>query len=255
MSHAHAVSSHPAERPSLKRDSLDAGRGADASHARKRPRTRAHVYRVTDLDLSRTLQCGVVTKANMCTLVPITGDDAKSLFVQLSGGGDIPLQFGLGAVPDNPEKFKLSLNVADQDEHEALERMTGQLADVAVREWKNWFPGNKSPPSEALVKDLCYTLVSEKRERRGAPGQFYPGLFNATFDTRDIESARCRVVHGDTKETVSFHEVPGMKWSRAIVELRHIFIQGSKSYGLTKRLRYLEVIDGPGEEDVVPLDV
>lgn len=220
----------------------------------KKARAQATIVRVQDLDLTTDMECGSVNKANMCTLIPITNTSKKALYFQLSGGGDIPIQFGLGEMPDNPDKFKLTFNIASDEEYDSLDTIRSQLSTVAIQKWKSWFPSVKTCPSDVLLQDLCYRLVTEKKERNGNPGQFYPGLMKATFDINDIESKRCRIVHGDTKEQVSFRDLPGMRWSRAIIEMRHIFIQGSKSYGLTKRLRYIEVLDGHGEEEIVPLD-
>lgn len=238
----------------LKRKTADSADTATAVPT-KRARPRAHIYRPSNMNLLSELVCGTAMKANMVTLVPLTTSQNKAVFLQLDGGGDIPVQFGLGDVPDNPEKFKLSFNIKSDSEYNALCAMREQLSSVAIREWKTWFQSTKASPSDLLLRDLCYSMVTEKKERAGSPGQYYPGLFKATFGLADIDSGRCRILHADTKEPVSFRDLPGMRWVRSIVELRHIFIQGSKSYGITKRLRYIEVVDGYGEEDIVPLDV
>jgi hypothetical protein len=78
-------------------------------------------------------------------------------------------------------------------------------------------------------------------------------MSKASLQNKDLNDGTCVPVNADTKEKMSLEELPGKRWKQIILEFKFIYILSSKSYGLTRRLRYLFCEEADDELQIVPL--
>lgn len=227
------------------------GMTATAPPAKSTKRRRiATILRIGDVDLARDAKFGEYTKSKMCGIVPLSTINDKPLLVQLSGGGRIPKAFGVQK-REQGDKHVLAFSVEDKDDHSALERLRTDLSECAVDRWSDWVQGTR-PPSDEMIRGSCNALVSDPRPKRDGQGE-WSGLSKATIDPVLVETQACRIIDGNTGEELSMEHLPGMEWSRMILELKHVYVQSTKSYGMTRVLRYIECTGGDDLDEIVPL--
>ena len=181
-----------------------------------------------------------LVKSTKCNLIPMLLDaDKKSpVLIQLSGGGKIPLAFGLEIKTENEvQKTTVSLQIECVEDHEHLDRLRTETVRRVIDSWPTWYPDNK-PPSDEVLHTLCNTFVSARKKKKNSEDT-WPGVTKASIDLEECLNGKCRIVHHLTGETIPYTTIAGMNWNAAILELRYIYIQATKSYGITKKLRYL----------------
>ena len=227
--------------------------GASAStHEKAKKKARvAALKKVSEFSLSSDAVVGSLTKLKMCSIIPLQTPAAKPVYVQLSGGGNIPVSFGLGESSDNPHKWTLNMNVTNKEEEAHLARLTNELIDVAQTKWSSWFPSGKTPSREAMRESFCNGIVKQGQAKKDGAGT-WPGITKASFETSDCENNKCTIVTQDG-DRVNFRDLPGMGWHKAVFELKQVYILGNKSFGISKRLRYLQVSENEKDELIVPL--
>lgn len=227
------------EEPSAKRQKIVATKKkcADICHAK-------------DFSLKNSAVFGELTKSAKCNIVPVQLENNRPIFVQFSGGGSIPVAFGVDR-KEGEEKATVTFEVASEEDHGELERLTNELRDVVAQKWPTWFPDAKAP-DPARLYDLCNPMVGERKKKKNGDG-VYPGMSKASFDMRDMVDGKCKIVNAESKEKVSLEDLPGMKWKVIIVEFKFAYILSTKSYGMTRRLRYISCEERDDELDVMPL--
>jgi hypothetical protein len=195
-----------------------------------------------------------LVKSSKCLLVPLVyAFDKKSpVLVQLSGGGKIPISFGIDdSDTDGRRKVRLAFQVDDDSDHENLVRLRTELSDSVVDQWQSWYP-DVTPPSKELLETLCNTFVGPRKKKNNSE-ETWPGVSKAVIEPDDCLNGRCKIVDKDTGEAVPFAMLPGMMWHKIILEFRYIYIQATKSYGITRKLRYLSCSPQEEFEDMDPL--
>ena len=195
-----------------------------------------------------------IVKSTKCNLVPLSSDQAAQspVLVQLSGGGVIPLSFGIeDKETDGRRKVQVALQVDSLSDHGHLERLRGELGSVVAGKWSEWFPDTKKPSDEVIL-NFCNNFVSDRKKKKNSEDT-WSGVVKAAIDPNECASGRCKIVDQDTGDTVSFEELPGMKWHKAILEFRYVYIQATKSYGVTKKLRYLSCSRAEQDGEIIPL--
>lgn len=241
-------------------NSMMSSTSTDVTRPTKRPRTEStrrkklRIVHLANLHLQDTTLHPIV-KSSKCNLVPLSfdADYRKSpVLVQLSGGGVIPLAFGIEDKDvEGRRKVQFAFQVDSLEDHGHLERLRDELGSLAVTHWTSWFPDTKKP-SEEVILNFCNNLVSDRKKKKNSDDT-WSGVSKAAIDPTDCASGRCKIVEQATGEDVPFEELPGMQWHTIILELRYVYIQATKSYGITKKLRYLSCTRSDEEGDIVPL--
>ena len=209
------------------------------------------VVLVDDFHLDQTHLKQIIKNAK-CNIVPLTSDGSPVL-VQLSGGGVIPLSFGIDEKDfGGNRKVTVSLQIDSDSDHENLSRLRDELIKVASTTWKSWYPEGDEIPSLEMLTTLCHGLVSERKKKQNGE-DFWSGISKAGIETAECSTGVCKIVNRDTAEIVSFENLPGMLWHKVIFELRYIYIQSKQTFGITKKLRYLSCSEGEERGEVLPI--
>lgn len=215
-------------------------------------RATKRVVLLDDIHMSDTHMQDLV-KSSKCSLVPLVSahDKTSPVLVQLSGGGKIPLSFGIDDNEiDGRRKVRLALQVDSKSDHEHLDRLRDELGAMVVSKWPTWYPDTKAPSDELLLT-LCNTFVSPRKKKTNSDGTWM-GVTKAVLDPMECENGRCKIVDKDTNDIVPFDTLPGMNWHKAILEFKYVYIQGTKSYGMTRKLRYLSC-SSDDDGDILPI--
>lgn len=215
--------------------------------ATKKQKTTAKKNRVRSIDdfSMGDVHIQPIIKRTMCNIVPLsyTSDTKSAVLVQLSGGGSIPVAFGIDdKETDGRRKVRVSLQVDSESDHDQLVRLHTELVGVAATHWERWYPDVK-PPLEDTLQTLCSPFVSLRKKKTNGDEQ-WPGITKAAVEPADCANGRCKIVDQGTGDTILFDQLPGMLWHKAIFELQYIYIQSTQSFGVTKKLRYLSCSEG-----------
>ena len=208
---------------------------------------------ISDVHMSDT-HLQPLVKSSKCLLVPLvyTVDKKSPVLIQLSGGGLIPLSFGIDDTEvEGRRKVRMAFQIEDKSDHAHLDRLRKELSDVVVEMWPSWYPDTKAPSAEVL-HTLCNTLVSARKKKTNSEDT-WSGVSKAVIDPDDCLSGKCKIVDRETGDKVPFDILPGMTWHKIILEFRYIYIQATKSYGITKKLRYLSCSAADEEAEMEPL--
>jgi hypothetical protein len=221
----------------------------------KKDRRRATIHHICQdgqpaFSLLSDVYIGALVKAKMVSIIPLTLSGGRPVLVQLSGGGNIP-SFGVEQNPDKPTKFSVVFNVDSNDEHSCLQHVRSEMIQLATDKWQSWFPDQKKP-SDELLQEQCNALVGNQTPKQNSEG-FWPGTLKSTVERSDLETGRCQLRDVESGTKLQLTDLAGMKWTKAVVELRSVYILANRSYGITKRLRYLECTEGPMAEEIIPL--
>jgi hypothetical protein len=194
-----------------------------------------------------------LVKSSKCNLVPlVTKSDQRPVLVQLNGGGVIPLSFGIeDKEQDGRRKVQLAVQIDSLSDHAHLDRLRTELGEMVVTQWKVWFPDAVTPSQEVLM-NFCNNFVSPRKKKTSGDGT-WSGVSKATIDPDECVSGRCKIVDKETSEIIPFALLPGMNWHKVIFELRYVFIQATKSYGITKKLRYIMCSSNEDDDEIEPL--
>jgi hypothetical protein len=143
------------------------------------------------------------------------------------------------------------MQITSDSDHEQLERMRTELVGVACANWASWYPDVKAPSNEVLLT-LCNTFVSARKKKKNSEDR-WAGTYKAVIEPDECLKGRCKIVDRGSNEVIPFSNLPGMMWHKAIIELRYIYIQATRSYGITKKLRYLSCSEGDDFGEIVPI--
>jgi hypothetical protein len=223
-----------------------------AESATKKQKTAQHkrVQLIDDFHL-KDVHTQSIIKNTTCHIVPLVyGFDKKSaVLVQLSGGGVIPLSFGIDDKDmGGRRKVMLALQIDSDSDHDHLVRLRTELIDLCSTHWSTWYPEQTVPALETL----CGTLVSIRKKKQNSEDH-WPGVAKASIEPRDCTTGACKIVDRDSGKSVPFCNLPGMVWHKAIFEFRYIYIQATQSFGFTKKLRYLSCSEGEEYCEAVPI--
>jgi hypothetical protein len=211
------------------------------------------ILMVNDVHLS-DMRLQSLVKSTKCLIVPLVSalDNKSPVLIQLSGGGLIPLSFGIDDTEvEGRRKVNLNFQVDAQTDHDNLERLRNELKDVVVGKWSTWYPDTKAPSPEVL-HNLCNALVSVRKKKTNSDDT-WSGVSKAQIDVVDCSNGKCKIVDSDTGLDIPFDMLPGMRWHKMIVEFRYIYIMSTKSYGITRKLRYLSCSALEEDVDIAPL--
>jgi hypothetical protein len=194
-----------------------------------------------------------MVKSSKCNLAPLVSkSNQRPVLVQLNGGGIIPLSFGVeDKEQDGRRKVQLALQIDSLTDHANLERLREELGEMVGKQWKTWFPDNVAPSQEVL-SNFCNNFVSARKKKTSGEGT-WSGVSKASIDPDDCTSGKCKIVDKETGEILPFSRLPGMTWHKVVFEMRYVFIQATKSYGITKKLRYILCSSDDDDEEIVPL--
>jgi hypothetical protein len=195
-----------------------------------------------------------IIKSSKCNIVPICNTDSTGspILVQISGGGKVPVSFGVEEKEDDNTKVNISLQVSSDEDYTTMKNLRGEIIEVMSENWSKWHNGAKKPSLE-LVDNFCNHFVQPKKEKKNSPGEYWDSLVKSKFNKNDILSGKCRIVDAESNEVINYADLPGRKWHKAVFELRHMYILGTKSFGVTKVLRYLSTSDEDGDGVIDPL--
>jgi len=219
---------------------------------KQRTTKKTHIVLLDEFHMS-DCQLQALVKNPKCNLVPLLSvSDQRPVLIQLNGGGVIPRSFGIeDKEQDGRRKVQLALQIDSKSDHAHLERLRDELGTIVTAQWKSWFPELVSPSKEVLMS-LCNAFVSARKKKKTGDDT-WSGVAKAGIDPGECTSGRCKIVHKDTGEIILYENLPGMTWHKVILELRYVFIQATKSYGITKKLRYISCSSDDDFGDIEPL--
>jgi len=117
------------------------------------------------------------------------------------------------------------------------------------KNWILWHGSDNKVSSRDVIETLCHHLVSPKKMKKGSEDEYLDGILRTSFFKHD-----CKIIDEETKEDVDVLDLPGLRWHKAVFELKHVYILGTKSFGFTKVLKYLSTTQVEQYEDeIVPL--
>ena len=191
--------------------------------------------------------------SSKCNLVPLVYSETKGpVLVQLNGGGKIPVSFGIDDKEiDGKRKVQVAFQIDSLLDHENLDRLRTELGESAVKNWSVWFPDNPVPSREILM-NFCGNFVSPRKKKKTGDSGMWSGVAKASIDPDECTNNKCKIVD-DSGNYVTFSDLPGMTWNKIILEFRWIYIQATKSYGITKRLKYMLCTPIEDEGEIEPL--
>jgi hypothetical protein len=196
-----------------------------------------------------------IVKSSKCNLIPLgytNGEKITPVLVQLGGGGLIPRSFGIEDKEiDGRRKVQLACQIDSIEDHEHLDRLRTELGEVAVTKWAGWFPAHPVPSREVLM-NFGGNFVSARKKRSNSESM-WSGVCKSTIEPEECLSGRCKIVDSVTGDCIPFASLPGMSWDKMILEFRYVFIQATKSYGISKKLRYLSCTPAEDDDEIEPL--
>jgi hypothetical protein len=193
-------------------------------------------------------------KSSKCNLAPLVmkDDPHGPVLVQLNGGGVIPLSFGIeDKEQDGRRKVQVAMQIDCVSDHDHLERLRMELGEMVAKQWPTWFPDAVAPSHEVLL-NFCNTFVSPRKKKKTGDDK-WSGVSKATIDPDECTSGRCKIVDKDSGAIVPFSMLPGMTWHKVVFEFRYVFVQSTKSYGITKKLRYMMCSAKEDDGEIEPL--
>jgi hypothetical protein len=193
-----------------------------------------------------------IVKSSKCNIVPMCHDDeTKSpILVQVSGGGSVP-PFGVNHKEDDVNKVDITLQISCNDDFDHMTRVRTGLITTMETNWPLWHGTTSKKPSTEVIENFCNHFAQPKKPKKNSSTEFWDGLSKASLNIKDITSGRCRIIDDGSGEKVDLVDLAGRQWHKAIFELKHIYILGTKSFGISKRLRYLST---SSEEDFLDFE-
>ena len=216
-------------------------------HAAKKRKITNQVCMVTDFMMSSVKFGDLISTKGKCDIIPITtGSGSGTVLVQLSGGGMIPKTFGVEEMDDDPSKVSINLQVSSENEYNQMVRIRSELIDSMSENWSKWHNGSKNPSKE-VIDNFCNHVVQPKKLKKNSTDQYWDGLVKSKLGTK------CRIIDMETNEPVQLTDLPGRKWHKAVFEFKQVYILGTKSFGITKVLKYLLTSGTNSDDDFEPL--
>lgn len=233
----------------------------ESTMAFKKRKKTINVRAIDDIRLAEHVITKDIIKSTKCNIVPLAcaTNNRNAVLVQLSGGGKIPLSFGIKDEDENgKKKIECVFGIGSKSDHEHLDRIRRELCDIAIKNWPTWYPETDpdvAPLSDEVIRSFCNNITSIGRKKNNSEER-WPGLSKGKILPSYLENGKCKIVDHETGEPVHYSALPGRVWNKIILELSHIYIQGTKKYGLTSKIRYLSSsaeYDGMEEEEIIPL--
>jgi hypothetical protein len=206
-----------------------------------------------DFDV-RIMKFSPIVKSSKCNIVPMCHDDVKNspILVQISGGGKIP-PFGIDVKEEDANKINITLQISSEDDFEHMKKVRDELITVMNKNWTKWHGTGTKKPSTEVIENFCNHFTQPRKPKRNSPTEFWDSLSKASLNKNDILGGRCRITDVETGEKVDATDLAGRNWHKAVFELKHIYILGTKSFGISKTLRYLSTSREEDNEELEPL--
>lgn len=189
----------------------------------------SHTERIEDVTLTED-HIGAIVQ-DKARLVKLHHPKGGPWCVQLNGGGYIPQSFGVDE--SQPGKTYVSMTVADAAEDRHMRRIADEFLVLAEKHRDNWMPAIKS---EQLGTNM-HGLISDKKPKPDGEGS-YDSMIKCLS-----EVSRLRTEPADDQNTLDLNTLKGARWASAVIEFRCVYVQGKQSFGIAKRLRYIELED------------
>jgi hypothetical protein len=227
---------------------------AVAAVAPARPRgPKKHIQLLDGFNMSQA-HLQPLVKSTKCNLVPLVyAYDKKSpVLIQLNGGGVIPKAFGVDdKETDGRRKVQVAFQIDSLSDHEHLERLRVELGEMVASNWQSWYPDVTCPSKEVLM-NFCNGFVSPRKKKKNSDDK-WSGVSKAAVDPDECMNGKCKILDRDSGCIIPLDELAGRTWHKIILELRYVYIQATKSYGITKKLRYLSCSPMDEDGEIEPL--
>lgn len=174
------------------------------------------------------------------------------LCFELQGGGRVA---NWDVEKDMSGDPKLALVVSGQDDDQDLRRLgveTMKLADDNRDEWVPGFNGD--------LQYIFSNLITDRKPHPEKEDMVLDGICKGK-----VQKNKFRLKRGsteiDTSGAFDLDSLKGCKWTRAVFEIPFVYIQGKKQFGLSKRIRFLELEETnddyvmPCSDDEIEVDV
>ena len=141
-----------------------------------------------------------------------------------------------GAESVNETKYMITITIDTEEDHAELVRLGEEFKDQVLQNRAVLFPGHTA--SDDALGDHFNSLVTS-RKKKSSGEDTWPGLTKASCFQKDLNTTSCTLVDHETNEAIDPALLPGMRWTSAIFELSFMYIQSSKVFGVTRKLRRL----------------
>jgi hypothetical protein len=205
------------------------------------------IFHLREFDLVQHAVIGGV-KSGVYNIIDISNalKVGKKVKIQMSGGGSLPpfcvdsSQFGQSIV----------VNISDNAEFMALSKLQENILDIAVERRNDWFPG--STVSDSQLREKFILLAHGGKTNKKGSNVLHDPTAKFAFEESHLQpktnektgitakNALLRVVDEEKKD-VELCSIPGRRWKTIIFTIQCIYIQKSGTFGITRRLNYLEV--------------
>ena len=192
------------------------------------------ISHLVDFQLHRDSYYGDITAGpkglKFVALQAATHRDSKVL-LQFNGGGSIP-PFGLKT--DNPhDSTYLIFNLEDEVEVDSLRRIQADVLQLAIANKVRWWPRGIT---DQQIKDNFVAIFTDKKVKN-TDTEYWPAQIKVKIPLEaktGVMKGSCDL-QNDQALTISFTDLPYLKWDTVVVEFGGFYFSGQK-WGLTKKL-------------------
>lgn len=205
------------------------------------------IFHLREFDFTKHAIVGGIRKG-VYNIVDITNalKSGKKIKIQLSGGGSLPpfcvdsSQFGQSIV----------VNLKNDSEYKSMLKLQEAILDVAVERRNDWFPG--SVVSDSQLREKFIMLAHAGKSKKGGSGDLHDPTAKFAFEEIHLKpqtnektgvtakNPLLRIIDEESKD-VELISLPGRRWNTIIFTFQCIYIQKSGTFGVTRRLNYLQV--------------
>lgn len=187
------------------------------------------ILRAADLGETFTSEFGAVNPQKMFTTIPFK----RPYYVQLDQGGVIP-PFERNPTQNIAGDFMLSINLEDEFESRGMLTFQSNISKVAQCTKSECFSSFKD------ANDSMHAFV--KDERPNDKGGYWPRVCTAKIVTDKDKDMTC-ICESDGTEITDLETLRGRRWSTIIFNVRGVYLQGSKAWGIIRSIAKLRLAE------------
>jgi hypothetical protein len=176
----------------------------------------------------------------------------RSIYIQLSGGGEIHPHFGVsvhGLFKNGETNIVATLGAKDV---ELLEKLQVHMVDHIIQNRETCFP-NCGTKSEAEIRAMCRPILQHAKSRPNG-GSNYDRTLRTVICPADMTTPGTASISvgGINITPDNIESVKGLHWNKMLISLNGMYMQASQSCGFVHRLIRLQC-DKPADTNDIQL--